>query len=293
MRDQPSGFHPKRRWGQNFLVNEGAADHIVAAFAPRAGDFVLEVGPGRGTLTRRLLGRVGRLVAVEVDPLLADDLRQALASPPPSPPAGGTPAVEIVGADILEIDLEALLLRLGAAPGHEARVLANLPYNIATAVILRLLEHGALLRDLMVMVQREVAERLRAAPGGRDYGSLSVLCQARARVEMILRLRPGSFRPVPRVESEVVRLTLLPSAAAPGPGPAAGAAPTALARLLRAAFAQRRKTLLNNLSRLRRVDGAPLGTPAAGDLIRAAGLRPGMRPEEVPVSGFLELAGRL
>ncbi len=292
MRDQPSGFRPQRRWGQNFLVNEGAADHIVAAFAPRAADLVLEVGPGRGALTRRLLGRVERLAAVEVDPRLADRLRQELAGPGPSRPAGGATAVDVVAADILEIDLEALLRRLGAAPDRPARVLANLPYNIATAVILRLLEHAALLRDLMVMVQREVAERLRAAPGGRDYGGLSVLCQSRARVEAILRLRPGSFRPIPRVESEVVRLTLFP-AAGEGAHAAAGSTSPALPRLLRAAFAQRRKTLLNNLAGLSRADGPPLGAAAAAALIAAAGLRPGMRPQEVPVDGFLALAARL
>jgi len=291
MRPESPGFRPKRRWGQNFLVNDRAADHIVKAFAPLPGDLVLEIGPGRGALTRRLLGRVGRLAAVEIDPVLAGQLDERLNTPPTSLSGGPTTAVEIVAADVLEIDLENVLRRLGAAPGREARVLANLPYNIATAVILRLLEHGPLLRDLMVMVQREVAERLRAAPGERDYGGLSVLCQASARIDVILRLRPGSFRPVPKVESEVVRLTLLPRPAPPGAGESdASAARAGLARLLRTAFAQRRKTLLNNLSRLPGAGGAPIGAGPAGDLIRAAGLRPDIRPQDVAVSGFLALA---
>ena len=146
-----------------------------------------------------------------------------------------------------------------------------------------------LLRDLLVLVQREVAQRIASAPGRKSYGGLSVLCQARARVEMLLTLRPGSFRPIPKVESELIRLTLS------GPrdewARAGGAlSPGRLEALLRVAFAQRRKTLLNNLARLPGPRGAPLGPAEAERLIRRAGVEPGARPEEIPVAGFITLA---
>ncbi|MEK7282251.1 MAG: 16S rRNA (adenine(1518)-N(6)/adenine(1519)-N(6))-dimethyltransferase RsmA [Acidobacteriota bacterium] len=279
MRESPLRLQKRRRWGQNFLVNQGAADAIVAAFRPRADDLVLEIGPGKGVLTRRLLGRVRALLAVEIDPDLVAFLRSE---------TGGPPGLEIVAADILEADLRALLLRLGAAPEGRARVIANLPYNIATAVILRLIGERALLRDLLVLVQREVAERIASPPRRKTYGGLTVLCQAHARVETLLRLRPGSFRPVPKVDSELVRLTLYApdeEAARPGGSPPPGA----LEGLLRTAFGRRRKTLLNNLASLPGPRGVPIGGEQAGRVIRAAGLDPGARPEEVSVEGFLAL----
>jgi 16S rRNA (adenine1518-N6/adenine1519-N6)-dimethyltransferase len=266
-----AGFRPRRRWGQNFLVNRGAVERIVAAFDPDPRDHVLEIGPGRGVLTRRLVGRVARLTAVEIDPLLAAPLLAEFAHEI----AAGT--LVIVRSDILEVDLAALLSDARPAAGRGARVLANLPYNIASEVILRLLRSGAFLRDMMVMVQREVGARILAVPGGKTYGGLSVLCQACARVESVLRLRPGSFRPIPRVDSEVLRLTLR------DPGGPGASNLDALANLLREAFSQRRKTLLKNLARGR-------GTTAAEALIRGAGLDPRMRPEEVPVEGYLALA---
>ncbi|HEU4403227.1 MAG TPA: rRNA adenine dimethyltransferase family protein, partial [Candidatus Polarisedimenticolia bacterium] len=166
-------FRPRRRFGQNFLVNRGAIAGIVEAFGPDPEDLVLEIGPGRGALTRALLGRVRALVAVEIDRDLAEALRRDLAESGPAPAEGGaSTSVEIVAADILEVDIARLLARLGAAPGRPARVLANLPYNIATAVILRLLAQRPAVRDILVMVQREVAARILAHPGSRAYGSL-------------------------------------------------------------------------------------------------------------------------
>ena len=280
MRGTPLRLRPHRRWGQNFLVNQGAADTIVTAFRPRPDDRVLEVGAGHGALTRRLAGRVQTLVTIEIDPALVSALRREL---------GGMRGLEILEGDVLEIDLRSLLLRIGATPVERARVIANLPYNIATAVLLRLVEERAVLRDLLVLVQREVAERIASPPGRKAYGGLSVLCQARARVETLMRLRPGSFRPIPKVESELIRLTLRePQEKTPARGAALRPAP--LEALLRVAFAQRRKTLLNNLARLPGPRGMPLGSAAAERLIRGAGLRPGARPEEIPVEGFTALA---
>lgn len=271
------GFRPRRSLGQNFLVNEGAIETIVQAFDPRPGDLVLEIGPGQGALSRRVAGRVARLLAVEVDPLLAADLRETLAA------SLAPGSFEILAADILALPPETLIGALGASAARPGRVLANLPYNIATAVILALLPRRPALRDLMVMVQREVAQRIRSAPGPKIYGSLSVLCQAFARVDSILRLGPGSFRPRPAVDSEVIHLTLK------DPGGSAGSDFDGFARLTRAAFASRRKTLLNNLAAIAGPAGRPLGAVEAATLARAAGLDPGRRAEEIPVAGFLAL----
>lgn len=271
------GFRPRRSLGQNFLVNEGAIETIVQAFEPRPGDLVLEIGPGQGALSRRVAGRVARLVAVEVDPLLAAGLRETLL--PRLPPG----AFEVLEADILALPPTTLIDTLGASAEHPGRVLANLPYNIATAVILALIPHRLALADLMVMVQREVAQRIRSAPGPKSYGSLSVLCQAFARVDSILRLGPGSFRPRPAVDSEVIHLTLK------DPGGAAGSDFAGFARLARAAFASRRKTLQNNLAMMTGPSGRSLGSVEAAALARAAGLDPSRRAEEIPVAGFLAL----
>jgi 16S rRNA (adenine1518-N6/adenine1519-N6)-dimethyltransferase len=277
-----TGFRPRRSLGQNFLVDGAAIEAIVRAFGPRPDDRVLEVGPGQGALTRRLAGRVARLVAVEIDPALASGLRATVA--PLFPP--GT--LEILETDILALPPETLIGALGASAEHPGRVLANLPYNIATAVILALLPLRPAITDLMVMVQREVAQRIRSRPAPKTYGSLSVLCQAFARVDSIRRLGPGSFRPRPGVESEVIRLTLR------DPGGAVGADIAGFAALVRAAFASRRKTLLNNLAALPAGGGARLGAPGATALLGEAGLDPRRRAEEIPVEGFLALyAARL
>ena len=276
MRPETKGFRPKRRFGQNFLINQGAADGIVQAFSPRLDDRVIEIGPGQGVLTRRLAGRVGRLLAIEVDRSLAARLSLSLGRPGPDLPASGAAApaapgpVEVVEADVLSRDLGEWLDLLGASTERPARLIGNLPFNIATAIVLRSLSLRPRLRDLMVMVQREVAERILSPPGRKSYGGLSVLCRTYARCDSILRLGPGSFRPRPKVQSQVVRLTLR------DPGGRAGADPEGFALFLRRAFRARRKTLLNALSA-----DFPGGADAARALIAAAGLDPRCRAEEL------------
>ncbi len=286
---QTGSFRPRRAWGQNFLVDARAVGIIVRAFDPQPGDRVLEVGPGRGALTRVVAPLVGRLLLVEVDPALAAGLRADLI------PAFPGCRIEILEADILSVPPQELLARLDASPTAPARLLANLPYNIATAVILNLLPLHPALADLMVMVQREVAERITAPPGGKEYGSLSILCQTFAKVAPVLRLPPGAFRPRPKVESEVIHLVLR------DPGGAAGADREGFARFVRAGFAARRKTLHNNLASVATPsNGAPadrtgaaraahLGPEGARRLTAAAGIDGGLRPEQVPVEGFQAL----
>lgn len=279
MRLGPAGFRPKRRWGQNFLVDPAALQAIALAFRPTPTDRVIEIGPGDGALTRRIAPRVDSLTAVEVDPELAAALRAAPAAGTPDASAG---RVRIIEADVLALDLDTLLRDAGASAATPARLLGNLPYNIATAVILRFLTRHDLVRDLMVMVQREVAERILSAPRRKEFGSLSVLCRTFARVDRVRRLRPGSFRPRPKVESEVIHLTLR------DPGGAAGADPEGFARFVHGCFEQRRKTFHNNLARVL----APFGAGAderATALLESAGIAPRGRPEEVPPEGFQRL----
>ena len=275
----PVGFKPKRRWGQNFLIDPGVLDAIAAAFRPRPDDRVLEVGPGDGALTRRIAPRVARFTAVEVDPLLADSLRTSLSTGTDAQACG---SVRILEGDVLAFDPRTLVAEAGGTPGQPIRIVGNLPYNIATAVILRFLTRHALVRDLMVMVQREVAERILSPPHRKEYGSLSVLCRTFARVERIRRLRPGSFRPRPKVESEVLRLALR------DPGGAAGADPEGYTAFVQQCFGQRRKTFLNNMKHVLSAEGSGADTRARA-LLEAAGIDPGGRPEEVPPEGFERL----
>jgi 16S rRNA (adenine1518-N6/adenine1519-N6)-dimethyltransferase len=298
------GYRPRRRWGQNFLVDGAAAARIVAAFDPHPSDRVLEVGPGRGALTALLAGRVEGLLAVEVDAELAAALRAQL---PAGGEAGRAGTVTVLQADILRADPAALLETMGATGSRLGRVIANLPYNIATAVILRLLQVRERLHDMVVMVQREVAARILSPPGRRTYGGLSILCQTYARCDSLLRLGPRSFRPRPKVESELIQLVLHP----PGGNPALPPLPE-LARLLRSAFGQRRKTLANNLARLplpplrdhppTAAPGGPapmprpaghLGATGAAALLRATGLAARVRPEDVPVPAYHALLAAL
>ena len=294
MRLGPAGFKPKRHWGQNFLVDPGALAAIVAAFRPSPGDRVLEIGPGDGALTRRVAPRVASFLAVEVDPDLAAALRTGLESQPGAGTASGAgapsaaprPRVRVLEGDVLSFEPDRLLADAGAAPGQPVRLLGNLPYNIATVIILKYLMRHDLVSDLMVMVQREVAERILAPPHTKEYGSLSVLCRTFAKVERIRRLRPGSFRPRPRVESEVIRLALH------DPGGAAGADPDGYARVVHGCFGQRRKTFLNNLARVLAAGGDDAHERARA-LLEEAVLDPGGRPEEVPPEGFERLYARL
>ena len=259
----------RKRFGQHYL--EAAwADKLVDAIDPRGTDTFLEVGPGPGALTLRLAPRVARLVAVEVD----RDLAAALA---PQLPGN----VEIVEADILTFDLAAF------PAGGPLRVAGNLPYNISSPIIFRLLDAararrssapGQPLVDATLMLQREVADRLTAAPGTADYGVLSISVQLEADVARVLALPPGAFRPPPRVHSAVVRLTFRPPRVALRD-------PEVFERMVRGVFTQRRKTLANALAPFAAERGAD-----ARQALETAGIDSRRRAETLDLPELARLA---
>jgi len=259
-RAAPPGRPPRRkRFGQHFLHDPAAIRRIVAALAPRAGDTLVEIGPGRGALTRQLLACADcTLDAIEIDRDLAAHLAAWF---------GGDPRHSLQVADALEFDFTGL----AALRGGRLRIVGNLPYNISTPLLFHLAAHADAILDAHVMLQREVVTRLAAQPGGGDYGRLTVMLAPRVTVERLFDLGPGAFQPPPRVWSTLARLTFLPA-------PRFTVSPH-YAEVVRAAFAQRRKTLRNALARL-----------LSGAEIAACGLDPGARPETLAPQEFNTLA---
>ncbi len=263
----------RRRLGQHFLRDRRAVERLLGAFDPGPGDAVLEIGPGDGALTRPLAQRVSRLLAVEVDPRLAASLRRGLAA------AAG---VQVLTADILDLEVDAAARLLGCAPGERFRVLGNLPYRIATVILGRLVPRGDCIRDLHVMVQREVARRLLASPGGGDYGALSVFVALHADGRRVLDLPPGAFSPPPEVHSTVVALELR---SPPPPGEAA--LRDAAVEVAERAFTHRRKMLANALA------AAGVETDRVARALEASGLDGRCRPQELAPGDWLRLAPHL
>jgi len=252
----------RRRFGQHFLESAWA-DKVVKAIAPRPSDHFLEIGPGTGILTQRLLPRVASLTAVEIDRDLAAAIR------------GEYPRVQLIEADILDLDLRGVL---AAGP---LRIAGNLPYNISSPILFKLLATAATspnLVDATVMLQREVADRLVAKAGTKDYGVLTIFTAAQADVTRLLVLPPGAFRPAPRVESAVVRMTFKPSLI---PAELDGT----FERVVRTIFMQRRKTLGNALRPV--TDAAGLSAP---DVLNGAGIDAIRRPETLSLPELVELS---
>jgi 16S rRNA (adenine1518-N6/adenine1519-N6)-dimethyltransferase len=217
----------KRRFGQNFLVDRNVVDRIVTSVAPRSDETILEIGSGQGALTARLLETAGRLVAIEFDRELVPFLRTKFAR---------VANLHLIEADALTTDF-----RKAIAPAQQARVVANLPYNIATAILQRLIEQRECVSEMVLMLQREVVDRITAEPGSSERGYLSVLVEAYCEAEKLFDVPPQAFRPVPKVWSTVVRLRVRPKIAAEVSDEAL------LWQIVSAGFAQRRKTILNNL----------------------------------------------
>ncbi|HXJ85602.1 MAG TPA: 16S rRNA (adenine(1518)-N(6)/adenine(1519)-N(6))-dimethyltransferase RsmA [Candidatus Binatia bacterium] len=229
----------KPKLGQHFLTSEGLAARIVDAVGDISESTVLEIGPGHGILTSALAKRARRLIAVEVDRVLAAQLRLKF---------GMARNVEILEADVLAIDFDSLF---GPKPGlgqpgiefkpQPTRVVGNLPYYITSDILLRLFEYAKYFETIVIMVQKEVADRIAAEPGGSEYGVLSATAQLHARVEKLFTLPPGAFSPPPKVHSTVLRLTMAPQQEK------LGVAGDGFVDFLRLSFAQKRKTLWNNL----------------------------------------------
>jgi 16S rRNA (adenine1518-N6/adenine1519-N6)-dimethyltransferase len=259
------GLAARRSLGQHFLLDPRITERIAAAAGNLDGRTVVEVGPGPGGLTRALLAAgASPLIAIERDDRCVAALQSLNAA------ANGRLA--IVPADAIEVDEATLAREAGGA--MPLTVVANLPYNIATVLILKWLTRMGDFADIVVMVQKEVAERLAAAPRSSDYGRLSVMVQWRAAVEMLFDLAPGAFTPPPKVVSTVVRIT-------PRAAPLAPAEFKAMETVARAAFGQRRKMLRSALKTLGR---------NAGQLLDAAGVTPTARAEELSVEDFAALA---
>ena len=276
------------RYGQHFLRNRGAIDTILKRFTPTPEDAVVELGPGRGALTHELAARAGALAAVEIDPALAEELARALSIPlmPQealrSRPAGGGPPRFVVRADAVDVRYEDLAAHLGAGPDRRVRVIGNLPYAVATALIRRAIGERNLVAEALVMVQKEVADRLLASPGSKDYGFLTVLAALASERARVMTLEPGSFAPPPKVRSSVVSLLF------PRPAPSFRDDDARLAALLRAAFTERRKKLASNLAR-----AYALTREDAESRLAAVGADAGARAEVLPPEAFARLAAAL
>jgi len=235
----PPGSARKPKLGQHFLADHSAAGRIVDALGDVSQGTVLEVGPGRGIITSLLAPRTRRLIAIELDRVLAAQLRMKFAL---------RPSVEIIEGDILAIDFSTLF---GPKPGstrpgiefkpEPVHVVGNLPYYLTSDILLRLFEQRQYFQTIVIMVQREVADRLAAAPGSRDYGLLSATAQLYARVQILFTLAPGAFSPPPKVHSTVVRLTLAPRL------DNLRVREEEFINFLKLSFGQKRKTLWNNL----------------------------------------------
>jgi 16S rRNA (adenine1518-N6/adenine1519-N6)-dimethyltransferase len=247
----------RKRFGQHFLTDRAVIDAIVDAIDPKPDDALVEIGPGLGAMTDPLVARNAKLTVIELDRDLAQRLR-------------GHGQLDVIESDVLKVDFAALAAKFSPAP---LRVVGNLPYNISTPILFHLLGASAEVVDQHFMLQKEVVDRMAAAPGSKDYGRLSVMLQWRYAIESVLDVPPTAFDPPPRVDSAVVRMRPLPLL------PAVDAA--LLEELVRVAFSQRRKLLRNTLGRW--LDARQ--HTGAFDLHR--------RAEQVPVDEYLALAAAL
>jgi 16S rRNA (adenine1518-N6/adenine1519-N6)-dimethyltransferase len=264
--EAPPRHWPRKRFGQHFLAPTWAAK-LVTAIDPQPDQTFLEIGPGQGAITRRLAERAAAVVAVEIDRDLAATLR-----------AASIDRLSVVEADVLAVDFASLGLPAGT------RVAGNLPYNISSPILFQVLDAQYrlnLFADATLMLQKEVADRLTAAPGSKDYGPLTIFVAVQARVTRLLTLPPGAFHPPPKVTSAVVRVQFLEPSERPD-------IPASFERMVRALFTARRKTIANGL----KLPAAAAGTTPAAAL-SSAGLDARLRPEQLSVDQLIALARTL
>lgn len=252
------GHQPRRRFGQNFLADASYVDRIVAAVDPGPAEVIVEIGPGLGALTERLIARAGHITAIEIDRDLATRLGERFAPH----------ELTLHVGDALAFDFSSL--------GNDLRIVGNLPYNISSPLLFHLARYDDSIDELTLMLQKEVVDRMTAAPARAEYGRLSVMLQARFAITRLFVVPAGAFQPAPKVESAVVRLVPLRERRPVIRDEAL------FARVVAAAFAQRRKTLRNALSAV--ADVAAL---------QGAGIDPGVRGETLAVDDFVRLANTL
>lgn len=252
------GIRPRKRYGQHFLHDRNVIRRIIDSIEPGEKDTLVEIGPGTGALTLPLLGRGARLEVIEIDRDLADRLAAAAAD--------YRDRLVIHRGDVLKFDFDSL------GPG-KLTVIGNLPYNISTPLLFHLLDYIPHINRMILMVQKEVADRLCAGPGTHDYGRLSIMVQAVSRVEQLFDVSAGAFTPPPKVESSIIKISPLSHA------PAAIRDRQLFANLVRAAFSKRRKTIRNALKTL-----------ATESDLQTAGIDPSVRPEVIAVEDYIKLA---
>jgi 16S rRNA (adenine1518-N6/adenine1519-N6)-dimethyltransferase len=264
----------KPKLGQNFLADRAAAQKIVDALDDISGSLVVEIGPGRGALTDALLKKAGRVIAIEFDRMLATELRVKYSR---------EPRMEVLEGDVLTIDFRTVLHRTIGPLGdlrpekpERARLLGNLPYYITSDILLHLFDFHDQFDLIVIMVQREVADRIAAKPGSRDYGLLSATAQLYAQVENLFTLPPGAFVPPPKVHSSVLRLRVAPRFAE------LGVAPKDFIEFLKIAFAMKRKTLVNNLKK-------GYGEEQIRAALKHAGVREDIRAEALSLEKTAEV----
>lgn len=263
-----SALRPRKKLGQHFLVHDGVLETILRLLDLSSEDEIVEIGPGLGFLTRRLVGVVRRVWAIELDPALVEWLHRS--------PLGSHPAFDLVQGDVLKVSLDSIL------PNHKVKLVGNLPYNISTPVLFRLFELRQHFSHLVLMVQREVADRMAAFPGTKSYGTLSVWCQIHGQIVAKVPVSPEAFFPRPRVRSTILKIGLYPE-----PLLASEQLP-ALRGLVRAAFGQRRKMLGNALG-----GWLKEGRGEIEAFLRREDIDPRRRGETLAVEEFIRLTQAL
>jgi 16S rRNA (adenine1518-N6/adenine1519-N6)-dimethyltransferase len=261
MKSSPT-HRPRKRFGQNFLTDAGVIDNIAANIAAREQDRVVEIGPGQGALTTALVSSGCHLDVIELDRDLAPGLLAAFSI---------YPNFKLHSADALSFDFSSL-----ATEGERLRVVGNLPYNISTPLIFKLLENAALIQDMHFMLQLEVVQRLAAKPGGKHWGRLGIMTQYHCEVEHLFDVPPEAFNPPPKVQSAIVRLA--PRQNSPWPA----CDEESLRSVVQSAFAQRRKTLRNNLKDI-----------INDEALESIGVDPGCRAETLELIQFIKITNAI
>ncbi len=263
-------FAFQKKFGQNFLIDGHVLDKIIAAAEITSDDFVLEIGPGIGTMTQYLAESAGRVMAVEIDKMLIPILKDTLQ---------GYENVEVLNEDILKVDIGAIVEEQNG--GKPIKVVANLPYYITTPIIMGLLEKHVPVESITVMVQKEVAQRMQAEPGTKDYGALSLAVQYYCRPYIVANVPPNCFLPRPKVGSAVIRLRTYKEA------PVQTKNEELLFAVIRASFNQRRKTLVNGLYH---APGLAYTKEQISEAIEKSGAPAGVRGEALTLEQFARLA---